>query len=132
MIFFFIHWYIFFSYRWVCALHHYQYFFSHTITINCALGHVALKHFTLVILALFFRKKDYINFVPKFVNCPSIRTDVHLCVRPSIRFLVNTSIPKPLDGATSNFVPRQVICCRGYWAIFRVTLTPRSRQKVRK
>ena len=33
-------------------------FFSHTITINCVLAHVALKHFTLIILAIFFRKKE--------------------------------------------------------------------------
>ena len=34
-------------------------FFSHTITINCVLAHVALKHFILIIPALFFRKKVY-------------------------------------------------------------------------
>ena len=46
----------------------------------------------IVIPALFFRGKGYINFVPK-----SIR-------RPSFTFLVNVPLPKPLELATSNSV----------------------------
>ena len=71
-------------------------------------------------------KKGYINFAPKFVHRPSI----HPSVCPSITFVVNIYPSKPFKGATSNFYldrPHAV----GYWAIFRVTLTPRSRSKVR-
>ena len=60
-----------------------------------------------------------------------VRLCIHASVRVPIAFLLNISPPKPLDGATSNFVPRHVTCCRGYWAIFRITLTPKSRSKVR-
>ena len=42
--------------------------------------------------AFFFRKEEFIDFVPKLVR------------RPSIIFLVNVSTPKPSDVATSNFV----------------------------
>ena len=131
--FFLINWYIFFSYRWVCAKHHYQHYFSHTITINCVLAHVALKHLTLIIPTLVIRKKRYINFVPKFDYCLSILLSDRPYVRASV-YHVSCKLPppKPLDGATSNFVPRQITCCRGYWVQFHVTLTPRSRSKVRK
>ena len=44
----------------------------------------------LVIPAFLFRKKGYINFVPKSVRRPS----VCLSVRPSVTFLVNVSPPK--------------------------------------
>ena len=40
-------------------------------------------------------------------------------------FLVNVSPPRGLDVVTSNFVARYVTWCRGYWALFRGTLTPR-------
>ena len=46
----------------------------------------------------FFRKKGYINLVPKSVCSPSV------CA--SVTFLVNVSPTKLLDVATSNFVPR--------------------------
>ena len=45
-----------------------------------------------IILAFLFRKKGYINFVPKLV------------LRLSLTFLVNISPRKPLDVATWNFV----------------------------
>ena len=48
------------------------------------------------ISAFFFRKKRYINFVPKSVHRPS----VSMCVR----FLVIVSPHKLLAVATSNFV----------------------------
>ena len=124
---------IFFSYRWVCAKHHYQHFFSHTITIDCVLAHVALKHLTLIIPTLFIRKKGIlISYQSLTIVCPSHCPSARTCVRPSITFLVKLPPPKPLDGATSNFVPRQITCCRGYWVLFHVTLTPRSRSNVRK
>ena len=57
---------------------------------------------TFVIPAFLFRKKGYINFVPKSIRrlsvCPS--------VRPSVTFLVDESPPQSLDIATLNFVPR--------------------------
>ena len=40
-----------------------------------------------IIPAIFFRKKGYINFVSESVRRPS--------VRPSVTFLVNVSPPKP-------------------------------------
>ena len=46
---------------------------------------------TLLIPSFFFRKKGYINFVPKPVRCQSLT------------FLVNVSLPKLLDIAASNF-----------------------------
>ena len=52
----------------------------------------------------FFRKKGYINFVPKAVRRPSVRLSVRLCVCASVTFLVIVSPPKPLEVATSNFV----------------------------
>ena len=57
-----------------------------------------------VIPAFFFRKKGYINFVPKSVRRPSVRLSVRLCVRASVTFLVIVSPPKPKEVATSNFV----------------------------
>ena len=57
-----------------------------------------------IIPAFFFRKKGYINFVPKSVRRPSVCASVRLCVRASVTFLVNVSPPKRLDVATSNFV----------------------------
>ena len=50
-----------------------------------------------IIPAFFFKKKGYINFVPKSVGRPSV------CL--SVTFLVNGSPPKLLDVATSNFIP---------------------------
>ena len=62
----------------------------------------------MIILAFFFRKKGYINFVSKSVRCPSVCPSVLVCVRtyvrPSVTFIVNVSPPKPLEVATSNFV----------------------------
>ena len=117
-----------FSYRWLCTKHHFQHFFSHTITINCVLAHVGLKHFTLIIPTLFFKKKGTLISQQ---SLSIVRLNVRPSVCPCITFLVNIYPSKPFNGATSNFLPRQVTCCRGYWAIFRVTLTPRSRSKVR-
>ena len=57
-------------------------FFSHTITINCVLAHVALKHFTLIIPALSFRKKGIL------VSNQSLSI-VRLSVRPSVRTCVH-------------------------------------------
>ena len=42
--------------------------------------------------ALFYRKKGYINFVPKLIRRPSVCPSV--CY---VKFLVNVSPPKPLD-----------------------------------
>ena len=68
---------ILFSYRWVCAKHHYQQFFSYTITINGVLAHVDLRRFTVIIPALYFRKKkEYDNFIPRFVHRLSVRRSV--------------------------------------------------------
>ena len=53
-----------------------------------------------IIPAFFFRKKGYINFVPKSVRRPSVCP----CVCASVTFLVIVSPPKPLEVATSNFV----------------------------
>ena len=66
----------------------------------------------MIIPAFFFRKKGYINFVPKSVRRPSVRASVRpcvcasvrLCVCASVTFLVIVSPPKPLEVATSNFV----------------------------
>ena len=80
-----------------------------------------------IIPAFFFRKKGYINFVSKSVRRPSVCP----CIRPFVTFLVNVSPPKPLEVATLNFVVESGTWCRGYWATFRVTLTPRSRSKVK-
>ena len=41
------------------------------------------------------------------ISCQSrsvVRPSVRPCVRPSVTFLVNVSLPKPLEIATSNFV----------------------------
>ena len=65
------------------------------------LGRVG-KH--IFIPAFFFRKKGYINFVPKSVRRPSVRASVRPCVCASVTFLVIVSPPKPLEVATSNFV----------------------------
>ena len=69
-------------------------------------GHPFVKMSPLIIPAFFFRKKGYINFVPKSVRRPSVCPSVRPSVRPSVTFLVNASPPKPLDIATLNFVPR--------------------------
>ena len=58
----------------------------------------------MIIPAFFFRKKGYINFVPKSVRRPSVRLSVRPCVRASVTFLVNVFPSKPLDVVTSNFV----------------------------
>ena len=87
-----------FSYSWVCAKHHYQQFFSHTITIYCVLALVALRHFTLIIPHLFFRKKSiFISYQSLSIVCLSVRLYVHLCVT----FLVNVSLPKPFKRPSS-------------------------------
>ena len=44
----------------------------------------------------------------------------------SVTFLAIASPPKPLNAATSNLVGPRITWCRGKWAIFCVTLTPRS------
>ena len=51
----------------------------------------------------FFRKKGYINFVPKSALRPSVRSSVRPSVVASVTFLVNVSPLKPLDLETSNF-----------------------------
>ena len=48
------------------------------------------------------------------------------CFRSSATLLVNTSPPKPLDIATSNFANTSVTWCRGHWATFCMILIPRS------
>ena len=45
----------------------------------------------------FFRKKGYINIVPKSVRLPSVGAYLHLT------FHVNASSPKAFNIATSNF-----------------------------
>ena len=60
------------------------------------LWHTDQLFVVVIIPAFFFRKKGYINFVPKSVRRP--------CGCASVTFLVNVSPPKRLDVATSNFV----------------------------
>ena len=52
----------------------------------------------IILPTFFFRKKGYINFVPK---------SVHVCMgaymRTAVMSLVDASPPKPLDIATANF-----------------------------
>ena len=68
------------------------------------LWHTIQLFVVVIIPAFFFRKKGYINFVPKLVRRPSVRASVRPCGCASVTFLVNVSPPKRLDVATSNFV----------------------------
>ena len=72
--------------------------------LRCWVAALEILTCWVIIPAFFFRKKGYINFVPKSVRRPSVRASVRPCVCASVTFLVIVSPPKPLEVATSNFV----------------------------
>ena len=62
----------------------------------------------------------------------NILCDLYAKVKGEIMYFVaNASPPVPLDIATSNFAGAYVTYSRGYWEIFCVTLTPRSKTEIK-